>query len=339
MSKVKFILILLISIILVGSFFLSIKNYNEIWKALKKSNIYNVILCLLIGMTGYFIRAWRWKYLLLPVKRINLWSLTKAIIIGFMVSIVLPGRLGELVRPYLIGVWEKISKSSALATVILERIIDLLCVLAYFSLYVYFFSIPETKSFWFTLAKKSSMIALLTATSGITILILWGFKPNIVNKIIQYALFFTGSRFRNKALGLANSFSDGLLVLKDPILIIKVICISLLFWLSVAVGTAFMIWAFLPNIPFTASFFVLGLLVIGVAIPTPAGVGGFHWGVRLSLRWLGVEDNIAAAIAILLHFISFLPLLISGIFLLWYEGINWSRLSKLESKTINTLES
>ncbi len=339
MNRIKFVLILIISIILLGSFLLSIKNYNEIWIALRKSNFYYVIFSLLFGVLGYFIRAWRWKYLLLPVKRINLWNLAKAIIISFTVTIVLPGRLGELVRPYLIGVWEKISKSSALATVILERIIDLLCVLAYFSLYIYFFSIPETKSFWFKLAKKSSLIALLIAVSGIVILILWGFKPNIVNKIIQYALFFTGSRLRNKALELANSFSDGLLVLKKPILIVKIISISLFFWLLVSVGTAFIIWAFLPDIPFAASFFVLGLLVIGVAIPTPAGIGGFHWGVRLSLRWLGVEDNIAAAIAILLHFISFLPLLIMGIFLIWYEGISWSRLSKLESKTIKTLES
>lgn len=328
MSKVRLIIIFVLTFVLLLSFFLSI-NYEALWQALKEARILWLILGLAVGLGAFYIRVRRWHYLLLPMKSIKDMPLFKAIIIGFSVTIALPGRVGELVRPYLIGSWENISKSAALATVVLERIIDMLCVLTYFAMYIYFFSGKDSESSWFIIVKNSGLLALLIGLSGLLLLIIWGFRPGLIKKLIKVLFFWSAESFRNKALLLAEKFSDGLLILRYPGLMINIIVLSYIFWFIIAVNTAFIIWAFEPLVKFEDAIFVMGLLVIGIALPTPGGVGGFHWAVRLALVWVGVKDSVAAAIALIDHVISVGPVLLIGLFYIWREGLHWSKLKNM----------
>jgi len=332
MNKFRLIIILLLTIVLLLTFFISI-DYVGLWHAMSGARIIWIFLSLSVGLGAFYVRVKRWHYLLLPMKSIAGMPLFKAIMIGFSVTIVLPGRVGELVRPYLIGAWENISKSAALATVVLERIIDLFCVLTYFAMYIYFFS-RANESSWFSIVRKSSLVALIVGMGGMLLLVVWGYRPKIINKVIGVVLFWGSGKFKGKVLDMANSFSNGLLILKHPKLMVKIIILSYIFWFIIAVNTAFMIWAFEPWVNFKEAIFVMGLLVLGIALPTPGGAGGFHWAVRLALIWVGVNDNTAAAIAIIHHFISVGPVLLIGLFFVWKEGLSWSKL-----RSINTTAS
>lgn len=330
MSKVRLIIILILTFALLLTFFISI-NYEGLWLAIKGARILWLILGLAVGLGAFYIRVKRWHYLLLPMKSIKDMPLFKAIIIGFSVSIALPGRIGELVRPYLIGSWENISKSAALATVVLERIIDMLCVLTYFAMYIYFYSSKNMDSSWFAIVRKSGLLALLIGLSGLLLLIIWGFCPGLIRKLIKILFFWSAESFRNKILLLAEKFSDGLLVLKYPRLMINIFVLSYIFWFVIAVNTAFIIWAFDPLVKFEDAIFVMVLLVIGIALPTPGGVGGFHWAVRLALVWVGVKDSVATAIALIDHIISVGPVLLIGLFFVWREGLQWSKIKDIQT--------
>ena len=82
----------------------------------------------LLMFLSYPIRAQRWRYLLRPVEPVGFNSSFRATTIGFAINALLPGRVGELVRPLVLARREKISASSAFATVVIERLLDLLVV-------------------------------------------------------------------------------------------------------------------------------------------------------------------------------------------------------------------
>ncbi|MGH2569462.1 MAG: lysylphosphatidylglycerol synthase transmembrane domain-containing protein, partial [Bacteroidota bacterium] len=117
-------------------------NLTDLWNSLKSANLWWIAALVPIGLLSHWVRALRWKYLLAPVKRNargrNLFS---AVMIGYMVNNILP-RAGELVRAYVIGKSEGISKSSALGTVVVERILDTVTFL--FMLCVILFLYPQS---------------------------------------------------------------------------------------------------------------------------------------------------------------------------------------------------
>ena len=95
------------------------------------------LLFLLLALPQYAVRAWRWGLLLRPFKqRIAFRSLWNFSLIGFMISYLLPGRLGEVARPVMLAEKEKIKKSQAIATIINERLFDLLTVLLLLAVYL-----------------------------------------------------------------------------------------------------------------------------------------------------------------------------------------------------------
>ena len=110
-------------------------------------------------------RAWRWRYLLKPIKTVRVGSLTSAIFIGWSITALLPGRLGEVARPVLVGRREGISKTAAFATVVLERLFDLFTVLLVLVSYLLFFPLPSALD-----GEGASIIAGMRV-SGVAVLV------------------------------------------------------------------------------------------------------------------------------------------------------------------------
>ncbi|MBI4811447.1 MAG: flippase-like domain-containing protein, partial [Ignavibacteriales bacterium] len=96
---------------------------------------------------SHLFRAWRWEYLLRPVKKgLKFRNLFSSMMVGYMLNNVLP-RIGELARPYAIGKLEGISRSAALGTVFIERIFDILSFMVVVALIPVFYTGPLTQVF------------------------------------------------------------------------------------------------------------------------------------------------------------------------------------------------
>jgi uncharacterized membrane protein YbhN (UPF0104 family) len=101
-------------------------------------------------------------------------------------------------------------------------------------------------------------------------------------------------------------------------------------WLSIAAGIWGVTRAFEFAMPFSGSFLLLGLLVIGVTVPTPGAIGGFHEAFRIgATMFFGAPDDAAVGAAIVLHLFSIGPALLLGLMFAAQEGLNVAAIRRL----------
>jgi hypothetical protein len=129
---------------------------------------------------------------------------------------------------------------------------------------------------------------------------------------------------------LVRTFVDGLAVMRQPLALAAAFGLSVLLWLSIALGVWLTSRAFDLTFRFDGAFLIIMFLVVGVAAPTPAGVGTFHWMYRLAVTtFFGAAVDTAAAAAIVLHAVSFLPVTLMGFVFLAQDGLSVARLKSL----------
>lgn len=281
-------------------------------------------------------RAWRWHYLLLPIKPIGLATLTSATFIGWA-FITLLGRVGELARPVFVGRRENVSKTAAFATIVLERMFDLMSVLLILVIYLLFFPLPtaiDADSAWIIpqmrLAGLVSLAGLVVAVGFLTAAQL---APRRTDALMVRMMGLLPIGVGERLMPLARSFLSGFAGIRSPRLTITIAVHSLLIWLNILVTYYLLLFAFDIELPYYAVMPLIVMVVIGVMVPTPAAVGSFHFATQLALTNLwGVPPDASAGYAIVCHAIVFVPITIIGIVLLSREGLS---LRGLESEAVD----
>ena len=150
-KKIIFIAGILISIICSWLFARKIE-WSHLSTALREANYVYIIPTIILIFVGHYLRAVRWSSLIAPIKRVSVLNLFSATMIGFMANSVLPARIGEVIRPVMVARKEKIKMTTSFATVVMERIFDVLSIIVFASL-LFFFLPSETSQ-----DKRISMI-------------------------------------------------------------------------------------------------------------------------------------------------------------------------------------
>ena len=88
---------------------------------------------MLLTLSGYLFRVERWRHLLAPIGHTRFKNAFRATVMGFAANALMPGRVGEVLRPYVLARREQLSATAAFATVVIERLLDLLLVFLFFS--------------------------------------------------------------------------------------------------------------------------------------------------------------------------------------------------------------
>jgi uncharacterized membrane protein YbhN (UPF0104 family) len=154
--------------------------------------------------------------------------------------------------------------------------------------------------------------------------------PKVLAQLITAVTRFLPERLAVRATKFVRAFSDGLAIVRQPVRLLLALIFSLPLWLSIASGIWAVTRAFHMELPFAGAFLIQALLVVGVAVPTPGAVGGFHYFYKLGMTALyGAPADRAVGAAIVLHAISFVPVAIVGLILLAQEGLSLSRVSSL----------
>jgi glycosyltransferase 2 family protein len=306
------------------------------WSALRlafgSANPWLLACVVLLTLVTYALRAWRWGYLLAPLATVPFRRLLSATFVGFMSGLLVP-RAGEVVRPYLIGRRHDIKLSAAFASIILERLFDLITVLVLFALYLYALPVPASQTRGALLGFVKLGGALAGAAAAVATVLLWAFHAHAEQamRLLERALKLLPERFAHVLRDALRAFSAGLAVLQAPAgHLFAIAGQSLLLWLSIALGVYLNDRAFSIDLPFHASFLIMGFLTVGVAIPTPGTVGGFHESFRLALtQALGVAPGPAVAAGIALHALTNLPVLVLGLAFLGGEGLTVGRVAEM----------
>jgi uncharacterized protein (TIRG00374 family) len=277
------------------------------------------------------IRSWRWGHLL-KGHPASVWNLNSATAIGFAASTLLPARAGEIVRPVALSRSAALPLAPCLVSIALERLIDLLSTIALFVVFVLGWA-PGTltgdEASRFALLRRSAFLLGAGTVAGVALLTLFAARPDLARRLAAPVLRRFSAKLSGRLASVLDSLLSGLAALRTARDAAVVAALSALLWLVIC----FQIWATLKAfdlvLPFPVSFFVLTWAVLGLAIPTPGGVGGYHAAVAYALTgFYAVPTNTAAAFALASHAISFVPITILGLLFLVAGGFSLKNLAE-----------
>ena len=308
---------------LIGLVFLALTgrkvDFSLMWEAFTKVNYWFVLLAVPVIFFSHLLRALRWRYLMDPIKRVDVASLFSALLIGYMANILMPAHLGELLRAYVLGKKREVSASSTFATIVVERIIDVfaLLLLMVFAILVYPF--PE----WINKAGY----AMLVGTVGLFVfLILLKKYFAFFERFLNLFLRPLPKKLQERLVRGIERFVLGIVPLRSGWDYPVVAVLSVVIWACYGFIIHLVLYAFdfvtLYHLPWSTSLIVLVVTTIGIVVPSSPGyVGTYHWLCQISLAMFGVPAGPALSFAILTHGVNFLPVLIVGLILAYYEGV------------------
>jgi uncharacterized protein (TIRG00374 family) len=289
-------------------------DLHQIALSLERVNYWWLLLSFGILMVSHLVRAWRWGFLLAPMKEgIGLRNLFSGVMIGYFVNNFLP-RAGEIARPYAIGKLERISGSAALGTVVVERVMDTMAFLFLVFAAPLVYSGPLLESFpWL---RSGSFIILLVTLAFFVLLVVLMVRRDWTEKVLgiltRYLPAGPGSRLKE----VAHAFLDGFQFVRRPWMAVRILLVTgLIWWLYMAMTyTAF--FAFAPDLRlgWGAAWIVLAISSVGIAIPTPGATGTYHAFTSQTLTLLfHIQPAVALSYATATHAVNFIGVSIVGL--------------------------
>jgi len=308
---------------------------RELIDYLKVINYWWVIPSLLVAFLSYVLRVWRWQLILLPVKKTGFWSAFHPVMIGFMMSSVFPGRVGEIARPAVFYKKENVEFSKVLATAGIDRIFDAAALLSFF-IYI-LAAVPIDPSLDITFATYHLTPALLDglwkatlkfslALVGVTFLISFSSTRRVFNRIILKTpdvLFFAQQPLREKLRTglctkitcLLDNFAVGFDILKSPLNLVLCLLLSFALWAMLGLALYLLTFGF-PGvqISFLQAFAVELIICFFIMLPSVPGYWGlWEAGGVFGLMIFGIPATEAAGLTLAYHFFHMVPVIIVGI--------------------------
>ena len=291
-----------------------------------------LLLALVTMFVNMTIRAKRWQYLLEPLGATGFGNAFRATAVGSAASTILPARAGEFIRPYFLARHERMSATGAFATIILERLLDVVTVLTLLASFVFVFGrdLSMARPVMFTGIKWAGGTAGALALGALAVLFMLAGDPARLGRTMARLEKVLPSALAGMLARVAEKFAIGLGVIRRPGRLFVALLWSYPLWLSIAAGIWAVGVAFRLPVPFTGSFLLLSILTIGVAVPTPGSIGGFHEAYRIGVTaFYGAPDITAVGAAIVLHLLSVGPALLLGLFFAAQAGLNLSSMRQL----------
>ena len=274
-----------------------------------------ILLSVVCLMSSNVVRAWRWRFLLEPIKPgIGLRNLFSGVMIGYFLNNVLP-RAGELGRPYVMGKLESISKTAAFGTIVIERLMDTVTFLILVLLIPFVYDGPLRESFpW--LLEGGAILSAVTA-AVLVLLILLMVRRDWTDAMLRLIERLMTPAAAQRVNSLVHSFLDGFLFLKHPRRFLAIGVSSVLIWGLYIVMTyvAFFAFGLEGHLGFGAATVLLAISSIGVAIPTPGSTGSYHvFAAQTLTRLFSVDGAVALSYATVTHAAGYLAATVFGLY-------------------------
>jgi glycosyltransferase 2 family protein len=285
-----------------------------------------------------WIRAWRWHYLLKPVKSIRTGTMFPITCIGYMGNNIYPARAGEVLRAVVLKRREDVSISASLATIIVERIFDGVVMLAFV-----IFNLAQLASIskvvipvgkWNVTIQDIAVWGSAAFFGALLVFLLAAMLPKLTARIGEWFIDrFLPIRIREQTIRILYRFLNGLESLRSPFNVLMVFITSVLIWLMETGKYWFVMHAF----PFQVNFFTLmlinGVVNLTTTIPaSPAYIGTFDLPAIAILMAVGIAQGVASAYTLVLHFALWFPITALGAWYMTREGIKWSDSLRAELK-------
>lgn len=321
-KKLLVILGMIIALFFLYLFFEKIQ-WSEVIGAIKRANYWWLIPNIAAIFIAMILRAWRWGVMVNPIKKCSFHGLYAATMIGFMASNILPARLGELARPLSLGKIEDISRSAAMATTLVERVFDLITLLALFVIILLFKEFPASVASDLEHLKTAGWIFLGVTLFAVLILTLLKVRTDATLRALNKILHIFPAKIQEVGNEILVKFASGLQVLSDFNAVMKITLQSALLWTVMALSNYLIFLAFGLRLPIDASFVVLAVVSVGIMLPNAPGfIGPYQYLTVLSLSLYDVGADIAAACSIVMWATQYLTITVAGLYHLKKEHLS-----------------
>lgn len=310
-------------------------DFQLLQKSLMSVNYYIALAPIPFILASHWLRALRWKTMLEPIKHIkSTMNLFSAVMIGYAANSVLPiPRAGELLRPYVFSKREGMSFSSVFATIIVERILDLIFLMLLFG-----FSFVALRHTIIKILPQDINPNTLIFTAVLLIFVfLVSFYPPFFHFMLKVTVKPISEKVYNKLTELFEKFKKGVEIIKSPSAYFRLIVESTLIWIMYALPLWITFYAFdfqsTLHLGLVDAIMLVIVSGVGVTIaPTPGAIGVYHALVSTAMMQLyGIPKETGLAFATIVHAVSFLiQVIVGGLFFLREDITDLTKISSLK---------
>ncbi len=285
-------------------------NFQEIGESFADANY----LLAFLSLPVYFLAAWfrtlRWRYLLRSLTTASTARLYPVVIIGFMANNIIPARVGELVRAYILRERERVTMSASLGTIVVDRLFDGLTLLLFLILAGLFATVSS---------QLRTLAIVMAALFGVGLVIMYVLASSQARSrwAVDVVVSLSPRRLKGRVEEVAASFLEGLHSLRSPVAMAGAWVASVVSWLLEATMYYMVGEAFGLGLEFHIYLLVTAAANLAITLPTPGGVGPFELGTRWALAPFAVASDTVRAYAIALHALLLFPVIALGFVFLW----------------------
>ncbi len=307
----------------------------EVGHFIQSANYWWLIPSVVVYFIAVWVRTWRWKYMLQPLKQISTRDLFPVVVIGYMGNNIYPLRAGEVLRSYVLWRREEVPIGASLATVIVERVFDGLVMLVFVFAALPFFPLPPRYQSLVVFASVGFLGALI-------VFFILAAIPQTTLRIAAWFTQFLPESIRQPTMEITGRVLDGLVSLRSFRNVIMIFFTSLIIWLLETVKYWFVMNAFdfgTAEVTFFALMLMNGVVNLATTIPSAPGyVGTFDVpGIEVLVLY-GVAEEVATAYTLILHVALWLPITLLGAYYMFREGLRWGDIQEAAAIDKTTAE-
>lgn len=296
-------------------FFASLQDVQPVW----------ILAATVVYFGAVLVISLRWQFLLRPIQAIPLLSLASIVCIGYMGNNVYPLRAGEALRIYLLKRNHGVPVPRSTTVVIVERVFDGLVMLAFIFTALL---MVQTKS---DVINNVAVFSAPLFFIAMLVFFILAAQPDLLRRFVRLITRLLPGRLHKIAEHLSEEIIHGLEALRSPVNLIGAAITSFLSW-SIEAGVYWIVMhAFGFDLPYAAALLTVGTVNLAGLIPASAGgFGVYEFFVTTVLTTLGIAREAAAAYAIVVHLVIWLPVTLVGFVLLTRMGMGWTALAQAE---------
>jgi len=316
-------------------------SFSEVITSFKDMDYVYIFPASVIILLSYIFRAYRWQALLEPSLKVNVGGLYSPMMVGFLGNF-LPARAAEILRPYLLSKKYNITFTAAFASIILERLCDLIILLLIFIWVFWFEADAFSSNIEFSgfslqeMAIKFGQICVLAVIVLIFFIYLLLNHKKKVMKIVGWFLGFMNEKWTHKIKYLLDEFTMGCEVVKKYKTLAKISIYSVLVWTANIFSVYPLYFAFDLQYKTIPSLLILGVIVaILISIlPTPGFLGSYNAGIVIALHEIMGESEIKSVSLGIVGWVLFSgAILAGGLYFIFHEHMSLKDLARVRSES------
>jgi len=302
----------------------------EVWRSLRQADYRGFLLVMVLTLVGFWIRAFRWRWLLSTPKPIRIDALYSATMIGFMANNLLPFRLGEFVRAWALARRENLSKTMVFATVVVERVVDMITLLAIFGIALLLHPISAaTEAGRLTNAGAGILVAACVVLTAVLVII--ERSPTLMQTIVDKLSSRLPERIRRRGRTAIVRFIEGLGLFRDLPRLLWVFVLSFAMFGTFALCLSASMLALGIDVPWYGGLIMLVITAIGIMVPAAPGyIGTMNLAFVAGLALFNVGKELAIPVSWFYWAGQWIPVTLVGFYYLRREGLSLRSLGQVE---------